>query len=52
MYPNFKKENKNQNKNLEIFYKATDCKVSIASIEIMLNRFCNGQEIDFPFHNN
>ena len=25
------------------------CKVSEASIEIMLERFCNGREIDFPF---
>ena len=26
-----------------------DCKVSRASTEIMLDRFCNGKEIDFPF---
>ena len=25
------------------------CEVSKASAEIMLERFCNGQEIDFPF---
>ena len=25
------------------------CKVSKASVEIMLERFCNGKEIDFPF---
>ena len=25
------------------------CKVSIASKEIMLDRFSNGKEIDFPF---
>ena len=25
------------------------CKVSEASAEIMLERFCNGKEIDFPF---
>ena len=25
------------------------CKVSKASIEIMLDRFCKGKEIDFPF---
>ena len=25
------------------------CKVSNASVEIMLERFCNGTEIDFPF---
>ena len=28
------------------------CKVSNASVEIMLERFCNGKEIDFPFLNN
>ena len=27
------------------------CKVSNASKEIMLDRFCNGEEIEFPFHN-
>ena len=25
------------------------CKVSKASVEIMLERFCNGEKIDFPF---
>tara|TARA_A100000164_G_C21482407_1_gene574017 strand:+ start:196 stop:351 length:156 start_codon:yes stop_codon:yes gene_type:complete len=25
------------------------CNVSKASAEIMLERFCNGKEIDFPF---
>ena len=25
------------------------CEVSKASSEIMLDRFCNGKEIDFPF---
>ncbi len=25
------------------------CDVSKASVEIMLDRFCNGKEIDFPF---
>ena len=28
------------------------CKVSKASTEIMLERFCNGKEIEFPFLNN
>ena len=27
-----------------------DCKVSRASAELMLHRFCEGKEIDFPFH--
>ena len=30
----------------------TSCEVSKASAEIMLERFCNGKEIDFPFLNN
>ena len=31
-------------------WKGVDfCKVSKASVEIMLERFCNGKEIDFPF---
>ena len=25
------------------------CEVSKASVEIMLEKFCNGKEIDFPF---
>ena len=25
------------------------CEVSKASVDIMLERFCNGKEIDFPF---
>ena len=25
------------------------CEVSKASVEIMLERFCNGKELDFPF---
>ena len=25
------------------------CDVSKASVELMLDRFCNGKEIDFPF---
>ena len=28
------------------------CRVSKASVEIMLDRFCNGNKIDFPFLNN
>ena len=31
-------------------FKGVDlCKVSKASVEIMLERFCNGKKIDFPF---
>ena len=29
----------------------SNCKVSKASTEIMLDRFTNGKEIDFPFTN-
>lgn len=43
-----------RNKELETVYLQTlnslnNCKVSRASTELMLERFCNGQEIDFPF---
>ena len=34
---------------LEPLNGAVFCKVSRASAEIMLERFCNGKEIDFPF---
>tara|TARA_Y100000991_G_scaffold39050_1_gene27082 strand:+ start:239 stop:394 length:156 start_codon:yes stop_codon:yes gene_type:complete len=34
---------------LEELVIQNDCKVSRASTEIMLNRFCDGKEIDFPF---
>ena len=31
------------------FINSDDCKVSNASKEIMLDRFCNGKGIEFPF---
>ena len=34
---------------LDAFKGLTSCDVSKASAEIMLERFCNGKEIDFPF---
>ena len=34
---------------LEILSDSDKCKVSRASTEIMLDRFCHGKEIDFPF---
>ena len=37
---------------LEIFGDINVCEVSKASAEIMLDRFCDGKEIDFPFLNN
>ena len=34
---------------LENMNRVDFCKVSKASAEIMLERFCNGKKIDFPF---
>ena len=34
---------------LEPLSGTDSCEVSKASVEIMLERFCNGKEIDFPF---
>ena len=52
MYSKIVKNLKFENYSKERVKITTDCKVSLASIEIMLHRFCNGKEIDFPFHNN
>ncbi len=38
-----------KNKFLEPFNKVDFCEVSKASAEIMLERFCKGKKIDFPF---
>ena len=38
-----------QKESLESFSEVDSCEVSKASVEIMLERFCNGKEIDFPF---
>ncbi len=38
-----------KNKFLETFNKIDFCEVSKASAEIMLERFCKGKKIDFPF---
>ena len=32
--------------------KSVDCHVSKASTEIMINRVCNGNSVEFPFKNN
>ena len=40
------------NETLDALKGLNSCKVSKASAEIMLERFCNGKEIDFPFLNN
>ena len=37
------------NESLDALKGLTTCEVSKASVEIMLERFCNGKEIDFPF---
>ena len=37
------------NEPLEALDDLNSCEVSKASSEIMLDRFCNGKEIDFPF---
>ena len=37
------------NKSLDSLKELKSCEVSKASAEIMLERFCNGKEIDFPF---
>ena len=34
---------------IEALKSIEECEVSKASTEIMLDRFCNGKEIDFPF---
>ena len=34
---------------LDVLNEFNSCEVSKASSEIMLDRFCNGKEIDFPF---
>jgi len=49
MYSKSLKNIKLQNESVEISNKSDDCIVSKASTAIMLDRFCNGKEIDFPF---
>ncbi len=41
--------NLSQKEFLESLHGIDFCEVSKASAEIMLERFCNGKEIDFPF---
>ena len=40
---------RSKNKFLEPLNKLVFCEVSKSSAEIMLERFCNGKKIDFPF---
>ena len=43
-------KNKEFKKNfLETFKSTANCKVSKASNEIMLHRFCGGKRLEFPF---
>ena len=37
------------NQFLDVLKELNSCEVSKASAEIMLERFCNGKKIDFPF---
>ena len=37
------------NESLDVLKIVDYCEVSKASVEIMLDKFCNGKEIDFPF---
>lgn len=49
MKPKYIKNKSSRKQFLEPFNEIDICKVSKASAEIMLERFCNGKEIDFPF---
>ena len=49
MYSETIKKEKQKKKFLERSKNNIDCEVSKASREIMLDRFSNGSEIDFPF---
>ena len=40
---------KSFSKSLEALKELNSCEVSKASVELMLERVCNGKEIDFPF---
>ena len=37
------------NESIDSLKGLNSCEVSKASVEIMLEQFCNGKEIDFPF---
>ena len=43
------KNNKNHRDFLKLTRDNDICEVSKASSEIMLDRFCNGKEVGFPF---
>ena len=52
MYSKHLENKKIVNKKIDVPNKINYCEVSKASDEIMLDRFFNGKEIDFPFTNN
>lgn len=43
------KSNESNKDSVKSFHNLTNCKVSKASTEIMLDRFHNGHAIEFPF---
>ena len=49
MYSKYKPNSLSDIETLEQLKGVDTCEVSRASIEIMLERFCNDKEIDFPF---
>ena len=49
MYSKFIKKRELDKDCLVSFKSSEHCKISIASNEIMLDRFYNGQVIEFPF---
>ena len=46
------KSNSKLEKRTSVHFNPKDCPVSKASVEIMLDRVCNGKTNDFPFSNN
>ena len=52
MFSRSNKLKKIHKKPLDNFKESSSCMVSKASTEIMLDRFCNGKDIDFPFLEN
>ena len=49
MIPKSIEKLESDNDNFKQSNGSDDCMVSKASTEIMLDRFCSGREIDFPF---
>tara|TARA_B100000524_G_scaffold12081_1_gene6987 strand:+ start:43 stop:192 length:150 start_codon:yes stop_codon:yes gene_type:complete len=49
MNSEFKEKIKRKIDSSESLKTSEDCKVSKASTAIMLDRFCNGKKIEFPF---